>query len=110
MTTKLTFKEYCMSKETLRLAADTIPQIMEEYELVKYCKFPIVADEEDKQYLSFKPKDRISVLWEYLSPETPCVKKVLITTDEEIGARIQPAWSNTKLSSWLAKNTTVKAK
>lgn len=106
MTTKLSFKEYCKSKENLRLAADSIPQILEEYELTKYCKFPIVTSEEgDKEYVSFKPKDKMEVLWEFLIPDAPSIRKVVVTTDEEEQARIQPAWSNTKLSSWLEKNT-----
>lgn len=107
MIPKLSFKEYRQSKENLRLAADTIPQVAEEYELTKYCKFPIVTDEDgDKQYVAFKPKDRIEVLWEFLHPEAPSAKKVVVTTDDDEQASIQPAWGNTKLSSWLDKNTT----
>lgn len=103
---KLSFKEYCESKEYLRLAAENIPQITERYELTKYCKFPIVMDEDGgKQYVSFRPKDTIEVLWEFLNPEVPVARKVIVCTDEEDNQKIQPAWGNTKLSSWLNKNT-----
>lgn len=106
MTEKLSFSEYCKSKEYLRLAAESIPQLVVEYELTKYCKFPIVAEEEsEKQYVSFKPKDTISVLWEYLNPDNPTPRNVTVSTDDEDGEKIQPAWGNTKLSSWIAKNT-----
>lgn len=88
------------------MAAEAIPQLVVEYELTKYCKFPIVADEDsDKQYVSFKPKDTISVLWEYLTPESPTPKRVTVTTDDEDSEKIQPAWGNTKLASWITKNT-----
>lgn len=106
MSEKLSFKEYCQSKEYLRLAAESIPQIKEEYELTKYCKFPVVTDGvDDKEYISFKPKDTIEVVWEYLNPEAPIARKVLVTTDDDDHSKIQPAWGNTKLSSWLNKNT-----
>ena len=105
MSAKLSFKEYCQSKEYLRLAADSIPQIVEEYELTKYCKFPVVTDEdEDKRYIAFKPKDTIEVLWEFLNPDAPVARKVIVTTDEDDRSKIQPAWGNTKLASWLANN------
>lgn len=111
MTTKLSFSEYCKSKEYLRLAAESIPQVVVEYELTKYCKFPVVAGEEgDKQYVSFKPKDTIEVLWEYLDPEHPTPKRVVVTTDDDDHTKIQPAWGNTKLSSWISKNTRKQAK
>lgn len=106
MTTKLSFSEYCKSKEYLRLAAESIPQLVKEYELTKYCKFPVVTEDEgDKQYIAFKPKDKIEVLWEYLDPEHPTPRRVVVTTDDEDGSKIQPAWGNTKLASWIAKNT-----
>lgn len=106
MSVKLSFKEYCKSKENLRLAAERIPQITEEYELTKYCKFPVVTNEDgEKQYVSFKPKDTIEVLWEYLNPEAPIAKNVIVVTEEDGHSKIQPAWGNTKLASWLFKNT-----
>lgn len=106
MTEKLSFKEYCLSKEYLRLAAENIPQIKESYELTKYCKFPVVAnDDGDKEYIAFRPKDKIEVVWEYLNPDNPTARSVVVTTDEDDDAKIQPAWGNTKLATWLAKNT-----
>lgn len=109
MTQKMSFSEYCKSKEYLRLAAESIPQFVVEYELNKYCKFPIVASEDgDRTYVAFKPKDRIAVLWEYLNPENPVPRSVTVTTDDESDSKVQPAWSNSKLSSWISKNTSKK--
>lgn len=105
MPDKLPFSEYCKSKEYLRLAAESIPQITEEYELTKYCKFPVVTEDDGgREYVSFKPKDTIEVVWEYLNPDAPIARKVVVTTDDEDHSKIQPAWGNTKLSSWLANN------
>jgi hypothetical protein len=104
MTEKLSFKEYCLSKKYLRLAVDNVPRIMEYYELTKYCKFPVVSEDDDKQYVGLKPKDRLEVVWECLNPESPTLKslKVIIEDDTET---VQPAWSNSKLSAWLKNNT-----
>jgi hypothetical protein len=102
---KLSFSEYCKSKEYLRLAAESIPQLVEVYELTKYCKFPIITEEDDKQYVAFKPKDRIEVLWEYLDEKAPVARKVTVITDDEEESRVHPSWGNIKLASWLAKNT-----
>ena len=108
MSEKISFSEYCKSKEYLRLAAESIPTVVKEYELTKYCKFPIVAeDEADKQYISFKPKDTISIVWEYLDPDAPVARKVVVNTDEDDDTKIQPAWGNTKLASWVSKNSRV---
>ena len=105
MSTKLSFKEYCLSKEYLRLAAESIPQITESYELTKYCKFPVVSSEEgEKGYISFRPKDKIEVLWEYLNPDAPTARSVVVTTDDESESKVQPAWGNSKLATWLTKN------
>jgi hypothetical protein len=65
----------------------------------------VTAEERDKQYISSKPQDKIEVVWEYQNPEAPTARKVTVATDEEDNAKIQPAWGNTKLASWLSKNT-----
>jgi hypothetical protein len=104
---KQSFKEYCQAKEYLRAAADSIPRIAESYSLTKYCKLPIVVDEVDgeKGYVAFKPKDRIEVVFEYLNPDAPAVAVVSVTTEDEQGVKVQPAWGDVKLISWLKNST-----
>lgn len=104
MTEKLSFKEYCLSKKYLRLAVDNVPQIMEYHELTKYCKFPVVSDDDDKQYVALKPKDKVEVVWECLNPEHPTLKSLKVIIESSIEA-VQPSWSDAKLVAWLKNNT-----
>lgn len=102
---KMTFKEYYDSKEILREAAASVPRINSEYEMTRYCQFPILAEDDDKEYLSLKPKDRINILWEYLrTDDTPFPVKVEIVSDEDT-QRVFPCWGKSKLLTWIQKNT-----
>lgn len=103
MNEKISFKEYCLSKKYLRLAVDNVPQIMEHYELTKYCKFPVVT-EDDKKYVALKPKDSVEVVWECLNPEQPTLKSLKVVVEDDTQT-VQPAWSDAKLAAWLKNNT-----
>ena len=105
---KQTFKEYCQAKENLRLAVGNIPQVTETYELTKYCRFPILTEDETV-YLSFKPKDFVEVVWEMLD-NTPHLRSVKVTNSDEDHTRIQPAWGEKKFTSWLDNSTRKKVK
>ena len=105
MTLKLSFKDYLNSKEILRDAASSVPRVNSEYEMRKYCQFP-VREGEDKEYLALKPKDRINILWEYLiNDEVPLPIKVEITSDDDDTKRVLPCWGKSKLVEWLQSNT-----
>lgn len=100
------FSEYYKSKMELRLAANNIPEVKLKYELRKYCKVPIIAnDDGDKKYVSFRPKDTIEITWEFFEPETPTLKLFSVDTQEDGNSVVRPAWSDRKLMSWLSKNT-----
>lgn len=105
---KLSFKDYYDSKESLREAANSVPRVNSEYEMKKYCKFPVLADDEDKEYISLKPKDRISIVWEHVnngSDSVPIATKVEITFEDEETKRVMPCWGKSKLITWIQKNT-----
>lgn len=107
MARQLSFKEYYESKRKLREACDNVPRIRNEYRLVKYCKFPVFEslDSDDKIYVSFKPKDKIEILWEKANefddyPSAKCI--VLISEDDK---EVFPCWNNKKMHKWIENNT-----
>lgn len=104
---KLSFKQYYEAKEQLRAAANSNQTVNSEYEMTKYCKFPVLS-EDDKEYIALKPKDKVSVVWEYIKEGEeliPTPRRIEISTEEEEGVRVSPAWGKSKLVSWIQKNT-----
>ena len=97
--TKLTFKEYYESKERLLNATNNLPKIIKEYVVKKYCKIPLLDNNNNKDYIALKPKDTIKILWEFQTAETPEVKSITI---ENI--KYSPCWNDDKLNNWI--NTT----
>lgn len=101
--TKLSFKEYLETKEQLRQASEQNVRAVVDYSVTKYCKVPIVEEGTlSKQYLPFKPKDKIRILWEY-DADNPVLKKFTIIREDETVEHI-PCWSSTKLFEWTNSN------
>lgn len=105
---RLSFKEYYESKKQLLSACDNVPRIRNEYKLVKYCKFPVFEsnDSDEKTYVSFKPKDKIEVLWEKINEadKYPVAKRMVLLTKEG-QQEVYPCWHNQKLHKWIENNT-----
>lgn len=98
---KESFKQYLESKTQLLEAAKTDKKLTLIYEVRKYCKVPFVRDGDDeKVYISFKPKDLIEVLWE--CKELSVVKNVSILDGDN--ERVKPAWKQLKFAQWLENN------
>ena len=104
---RLSFTEYYTSKKKLLAACESVPRIRSEYALTKYCKFPVFEslDTDGRTYVSFRPKDRIEVLWEKVNelddyPTAKCI--VLISED---GQEVYPYWGNKKIHKWIDSNT-----
>lgn len=100
---KLTFKEYYDSLERLRSASNTLPKMLNEYIVKKYCKIPVFEDNK-KNYISLKPKDTLNILWEFVDAKTPQVKN--ITFD---GVTYYPSWHNEKMKKWIETTTIEKS-
>jgi len=105
--TKLSFREYYDSKKKLLSACDSIPRIRNEYVLTKYCKFPVFEslDDDEKQYIAFKPKDTIEILWERCNEFDDYPAAKCITLVSEGGKEVFPCWNNNKLHKWVDNNT-----
>lgn len=102
-TEKLTFKQfYEQSKAQLVEAANNVPVSHTTYVIKRYCKLPILVENE-KEFISLKPKQRLVVEWEYRDQTNPTPLSVSIS--ELTDNSQEPTWNGTKLSSWLSKNT-----
>jgi predicted transcriptional regulator len=105
MTKKLSFKEYYESKESLLLANANLPKVVNEYVVKKYCKLPVLDENNKKDYISLKPKDLVQVLWEFNDIKNPQAKKIMVES-----STYSPCWSNDKLKKWIEQTTLEKSK
>lgn len=105
---RLSFSEYYVSKKKLLSACDSVPRIRNEYTLKKYCKFPVfeALDNDDRSYVSFRPKDRIEVLWEKVDEfdDYPTAKRIVLIS-EDGDKEVYPCWNNKKIHKWINSNT-----
>lgn len=105
---RLTFKEYLDSKKKLKIAGDDYPRFILEYTVTKYCKIPVYempGGDEDRIYISLKPKDNIKIFWE--KADFVRVRPTYLLFEEDgIEMKYYPAWSSKKLSDWISATTT----
>ena len=108
----MSFKEfyetrYVSSKRKLLAACDDSPRMRNEYKLTKYCKFPVFEsmERDEKVYVSFKPMDKIQVLWEQVmeGSEYPVPKCIYLVSEDN--KEVYPCWTTTKFNRWIEKNT-----
>lgn len=102
MKINLSFKEYLESKERLKSACDNIPIVKHVYEVRKYCKVPLQenTDNDNKKYISLKPKDIIEILWEYENVDSPTPINICIGSDDE--NIMYFSWSDAKVRKWAS--------
>lgn len=100
---KLSFKEYYDSLERLRLASQTLPKMLNGYIVKKYCKIPVLENN-NKNYISFKPKDVINILWEFVDLKTPKIKNITFH-----GVTYLPSWQTEKMKKWIETTTIEKS-
>ena len=105
MKINLSFKDYLEEKQRLKSAGENCPRVKHLYEVRKYCKLPLHngINEEEKVYISLKPKDKIEILWEYESVEHPTAKQITLTFDND--EVMYFTWSNAKISKWVNETT-----
>lgn len=101
-----TFRQYLEGKEQLREAIKKVPVTEIEYEIRKYCTIMVGESVEGGDSVSLKPKQRVTVRWNYenrLSPIPECVRintEGLYVDDEEYSI----FWSSDKLQKWLIRH------
>lgn len=103
---ELSFSEYYLSKQKLLEKAEDIPRIYSLYELQAYRKLPVKEsyDEDEKTYLSFKPKDQIKILWEYEDIYYPTARNFVVLSEDGTET-YYPCWGSKKLLKWVLANT-----
>jgi hypothetical protein len=104
MKINLSFKDYLDEKQRLKAAGENCPRVKHSYKVTKYCKIPLHdgLNEDDKVYISLKPKDKIEILWEYESVEHPTAKQITLTSNGEV---MYFTWSNAKIAKWVNETT-----
>lgn len=104
---KLTFKQYLESKEQLLKAIENIPVTIVEYEVRKYCTFPVGTSESEKELINLKPKNKIIVEWKYddIHHPTPTQISFKGTKNLDESERCSIFWSGDKLNKWLVRHT-----
>lgn len=96
---KLSLKEYLESKKILKQATNAAPKARNPYSLLKYCKLPVINESGEKIYISLKPKDIVTILWEHSNSYTT-IHNIISDNVEYI-----PLWSDEKMINWIKSNT-----
>jgi hypothetical protein len=104
---KLTFKQYLESKDQLIKAMDNVPVAIQEYEVRKYCTLTVGEDEDEKQAISLKPKNKIIIEWQYANVDHPIPLSIKVEGISDIDGTesFSTFWSNEKLKKWLSNHT-----
>lgn len=97
----LSFKQYYDSKQRLLLEATSSVKFVTTHDVYKYCKVPFSL-EENKTYVSFKPKDIIVVEWQRSGED---IIPLSIEINEQ---KYTPSWNNKKMKTWVESSTTQK--
>lgn len=95
----INFKEYYNSRQQLKEALDNEPIKRYRFSLNKYCKIPIIENEE-KSSISLKPKDIIEVLFEGHNSD----RVIEFVCNDK---KIKLSWSSEKIRSWISANTNI---
>lgn len=106
--TKLSFKEYLISKQKLREAVLNAPHYTSSYNIKKYCKMVVGESMEDREDISLKPKQSIIVEWLYDNMASPTILNVRFEGVENIDPdeEFETVWTGERLLKWLTRNTT----
>ncbi len=107
MTTKITFKEYLLTKDKLREAVQETPHQKKEYIVTKYCKLVVGESKDDKEQVNLKPNNKIIIEWLYENIDEPTPINIMFDgvcpdVDSENHATY---WQSYKLQRWLLRNT-----
>lgn len=100
---ELSFSEYFLSKQKLLEHAEDSPRIYSHYTITSYRKIPLLENYEnnEKIYLSFKPKDKIKILWEYENIHFPTALTVIVINEDGTQKTYYPCWGSKKLLTWV---------
>lgn len=101
--TQLTFKQYLESREQLLKAIENTPITILEYDIRKYCTIPVGENEDEKQLIGLKPKNKIIVEWSYENIDNPQPISVRFSGIAEEDDQFSTFWSGQKLNKWLLR-------
>ena len=99
--TQLSFKEYYESKQQLIKASESNVRMTIEYTVLKYCKVPVINEQLEKEYIPFKPKDSVRMMWEFNGDDPILISFYSLTEGEQ---HYIPAWTSLKSHEWSLNN------
>lgn len=104
--TQLTFKQYLDGREQLLQAIKNTPIAITEYEITKYCTIPIGENDEEKELISLRPKQRIIIEWQYddVHHPTPMSIRFIGPKNVEENEKHSLYWDDRKLEKFLQKH------
>lgn len=95
---KLTFKMYYEQKRALLSETQNTVYFNTVHDVSKYCKIPLNL-EEQKNYVSLKPNDRLLIEWKRTAEEMTAMS---ITFN---GKKYTPVWGSNKTKNWVETTT-----
>lgn len=100
------FSKFLRSKTKLFEALEDNPKTEQVYSLSKYCKVPLKKTSfSEKEYFSFKPNDKIKILWEMKNGFEPFIIYFSIINEDEYWEKFYPSWSSRKFRKWVCNTT-----
>lgn len=96
---KLSFKEYCESKEILLESSTTKVMFNTTHIVNKYCKIPLYLIDA-KVYVSFKPRELILIEWQRVGSTIELSS--ICVHDQTYNS----VWVAEKIKSWVQQTTT----
>lgn len=100
---ELSFSEYYTSKVRLLETLNGRTMVNTVYEIKSYRKIPVSEslDDSSKMYINFKPKDRLTIVWEYENVHYPNVRECIVENEDGSTKVYYPLWNNKKMLSWV---------
>lgn len=107
MMEKLTFKQYLDSKDQLLKAIENTPVSIVEYNVKNYCSLTLGENEDSKQVIGLKPKQKVIVEWHYNNIDNPTPENVRLVgvKNNDDDEKHEVFWTGTKLTKWLSRHT-----
>lgn len=99
---RLNFSDFLQSRNQLLQAAAKNPNVCMQYTVTKYCKIPLGESKEQREYVSLKPKDVITVEWLYDDGADCDPSPSSIKVNEHNHSHF---YTYERLLSWLQTNT-----
>jgi len=103
------FKEYLISKEILVESLSRTPITTTRYIMKKYCKLPVIEQDQTRKEISLKPKCTVMVECSWPTYQTPLIHSISFLDVDSVdpNTKYTLSWKNEKILNWLDNNTNI---